>query len=915
MLKNMTRKSLALGAGLALAASGLTAAPAQAVATGQLWSAFGQTNEMVGVANGDFTLQIANPVGINIAASTTNADGVTAQLNALKTRVLVVPVPRAGFADPTVTFVNAIAATTVPNAADTVTVHNITAAAVDGSAIIVNTGKIVLGAPSALTANLSVDVTIVYVDGQRSETERVTFVPASTVSAILTSNAVQVGGTNQNIGGTFELEGINTGNWISSNVAVVQATTADDDLGLLISNGGVAANATVFSYSAITDKQSFSLADQTVAAGTVSVSATFNSTEINAYFVTGATAAIASFVVSAVATNGGMDVSIGTGTTVAQNNTAVATSTVAAEAVVALTGTKSLNFAITSFTDIARTTASGSGVPIVVTLTDTDNGLGTSTITAGGKSLDVTGSAISFNLTTNSSGQVAFTVTADNADAGESFTMTAEGPNSADTADLDSTTVSWADATWTLLPAVDGNFAIAPGGSLAVDYTVVDQFGNLAGTEYQLAMTRAPIAAVAANRNLAAEYANWSYAAPVSATGRASATIVDNGLAATEGSDTVTVSLQKAATAGGAYIAEANSTNDTFVLTYENDLAAMTATSLVNNDGIANAAAAALVPLKLETVALVDYDTRLGGAKPLYATDGDNASGNVANSGVGAAATYTGTTMLRVYGVVKTAANAGVSGVAVRISGEGANFANASTLAAATLMLNDSITVFTDATGSYEAFVRSGKAGTQTLSVNAQGATSSVDVRFESSTGVATGLTLVGPTSVAPGARADFTATVVDKFGKAVSGVNVTFKDNGPGVLNTTAAVATDAFGEAQATLTTLAAESGTTVVTAYATIGGVIVTQTATITVGAAAGSSDVVVNVGTFNGKLVVYAKNASSHKISYKIAGKWVVQNPTSDTLQRYDRLVGANGVTVLVDIYVDGVKKLSKSVVTK
>jgi hypothetical protein len=28
-----------------------------------------------------------------------------------------------------------------------------------------------------------------------------------------------------------------------------------------------------------------------------------------------------------------------------------------------------------------------------------------------------------------------------------------------------------------------------------------------------------------------------------------------------------------------------------------------------------------------------------------------------------------------------------------------------------------------------------------------------------------------------------------------------------------------------------------------------------------------------------------------------------------------LVGANGVTVLVDIYVDGVKKLSKSVVTK
>jgi F0F1-type ATP synthase membrane subunit c/vacuolar-type H+-ATPase subunit K len=61
MLKNMTRKSLALGAGLALVASGLTAAPAQAVATGQLWSAFGQTNEMVGVMGHDFGLRFGNP--------------------------------------------------------------------------------------------------------------------------------------------------------------------------------------------------------------------------------------------------------------------------------------------------------------------------------------------------------------------------------------------------------------------------------------------------------------------------------------------------------------------------------------------------------------------------------------------------------------------------------------------------------------------------------------------------------------------------------------------------------------------------------------------------------------------------------------------------------------------------------------
>jgi ribose 5-phosphate isomerase len=95
-------------------------------------------------------------------------------------------------------------------------------------------------------------------------------------------------------------------------------------------------------------------------------------------------------------------------------------------------------------------------------------------------------------------------------------------------------------------------------------------------------------------------------------------------------------------------------------------------------------------------------------------------------------------------------------------------------------------------------------------------------------------------------------------------------------------------------------------------------VTQTATITVGAAAASassSDVVVNVGTFSGKLVVYALNAAGSEVSYKIAGKWVTQVVTSDRLMRYDRVVGATGATIKVDIYVDGVLKVSKSVVTK
>ena len=82
-----------------------------------------------------------------------------------------------------------------------------------------------------------------------------------------------------------------------------------------------------------------------------------------------------------------------------------------------------------------------------------------------------------------------------------------------------------------------------------------------------------------------------------------------------------------------------------------------------------------------------------------------------------------------------------------------------------------------------------------------------------------------------------------------------------------------------------------------------------------ATAAASDTIVNVGTFNGKLVVYALNAAGSEVSYKIAGKWVTQVVTSDLLQRYDRVVGATGKTIKVDIYVDKVLKVAKTVVTK
>ena len=73
--------------------------------------------------------------------------------------------------------------------------------------------------------------------------------------------------------------------------------------------------------------------------------------------------------------------------------------------------------------------------------------------------------------------------------------------------------------------------------------------------------------------------------------------------------------------------------------------------------------------------------------------------------------------------------------------------------------------------------------------------------------------------------------------------------------------------------------------------------------------------VNVGTFNGKVVVYALGLEGSTVSWKIAGKWQKVEVTEDALQRYDRLTAAIGLDINVDIYVDGELRLSKTVTTK
>jgi hypothetical protein len=94
----------------------------------------------------------------------------------------------------------------------------------------------------------------------------------------------------------------------------------------------------------------------------------------------------------------------------------------------------------------------------------------------------------------------------------------------------------------------------------------------------------------------------------------------------------------------------------------------------------------------------------------------------------------------------------------------------------------------------------------------------------------------------------------------------------------------------------------------------------TSQITVQTCAGEADTneglgKVNVGSFNGKLVVYALGLDQSRITWKVGGIWGQDFAEGNTLNRFDRLTPRRGVTVTVDIFVDGKRQLTKSVLTR
>jgi hypothetical protein len=605
--------------------------------------------------------------------------------------------------------------------------------------------------------------------------------------------------------------------------------------------------------------------DGTDDAGTATVAVVAGAYTATAYISTTAISGKVSNSVATVAAAGGATAV----TENANNNTTIDGN---GDATVVVRPTTKTVSAVMTFKD-SDGVAVPAGRPVVLTATTITNATG---VTVNGTTVAQGGTV---NAVTAAGGTVAVTVTTTSAVANDVVKVTGVAEGVAGS----STFAQW---TWTAvsytLHDVNGagtKRSVAKGGAYSFDFLIADQWAA--------AQTGSLRLKVEVSGNTVSE----TY--PTIATGRATVTVSDAQIGTSN--VTVVVTPQKLQDDGTTW----NGTGTAGAVTYTLYPASQT--------GAAVTATSADASVPFPTDAVSAGDSRL----VQTAVTGDGTAGTDAIE-------ITGVVTDSLTGVVKSGAPVTVSGASslLFVDGTRAKFG--------------SLTLFADENGAYSVHVRSNVAQKDSVvTVTSQGGSKTIKVTFEAADDNA-GATLVidAPAYVAAGSTFIATATLKDEFGNPVladsangGGLTADFKAaySGPGLIVGTLPTKTEADGTAKVAALLGSNDKGTITVTFsydqdgdadYADADDLVVTKT--ITIGTAPAAAKV--NVGSFNGKLVVYANGYNGKKISWKVGGKWGTAVAASDTA-RFARVTPVKGVTVSVQIYVDGVLTLTKSVVTK
>jgi hypothetical protein len=256
------------------------------------------------------------------------------------------------------------------------------------------------------------------------------------------------------------------------------------------------------------------------------------------------------------------------------------------------------------------------------------------------------------------------------------------------------------------------------------------------------------------------------------------------------------------------------------------------------------------------------------------------------------APTVTDVTKVTVGGKVTNAAGTGVAGALVTFAAKGFLFKSG------TVYAQDSITVRADSTGIASVDVWSHVGGSQSIKMTSGAASAAQALVYAPAAAVAGKTIAFAPKGVSASGRAiDLTATISDVFGLVAKGVSVTFTATGVGYLSANSA-STLSDGKATVKLITLAGETGAATVTAIFTdVDGVEVVTSKTIYVGVKAS----IVKAATSS----AVVKNAKGATIKVVRGSKATTKVATSNSQK-----VTLKGGSGTVKVYVNGVKVASK-----
>jgi adhesin/invasin len=524
-------------------------------------------------------------------------------------------------------------------------------------------------------------------------------------------------------------------------------------------------------------------------------------------------------------------------------------------------GTKSLDVSIQAYSDLGADNAIGETVAAdadtkaaagsVVSVTVAGTPDATTTITAGGKTLVSTtsGNKIEFDLTTDATGLVKFTLTSSTGKALDSLTVSAK--SELQTTEKDRT-IAWADATFaangltsTTLLGTSAALKAAKGSNYTLTYAVNDSFG-LPTPESNL---RVKVVQSVATNNAQTRYGDV-------VNGLASVTLPVAADSTDGQSITNTATVEKFSNGAWAAITAPTPTVAAPSTVIGTSTAASTVT-VTNNTSVdaSNVAVAEGGRFALNNKAFAAADTRVGQSSPA-GTVGVILGGQVNDSlGQGTYSTVT--------------------------------------LAGANLMFEasgkfslGSITVQTDASGTYAGVsVYSNKTGKQVVTVTAGGATKTADLYFKKAAKtVGATLTISAPTVIASGRTLLVTTTLVDAYGNPVeiastdaASQDLTITYDGPGFTTSTIAQELDATGKKVFRVILGSGENGLATIKATYSKDGVdtnIVTVTKNVLVGASA-------TVAAGSKRANVTVKNALGLTVKVVSGSTTVTRVATSDS----------------------------------